>query len=129
MKCIPDRPSEIVSGGYDSAILHFDIGQGSILSRFDIGECIAACLLVLASETHFSYVINPFQPHHHLQRESRFHHRSCSPYLSVHLAFLSPVLQTAEHGLAEAAKSDPTGRRKDHESGKVFGKTMGSGCR
>ncbi|KAI0093977.1 WD40-repeat-containing domain protein [Irpex rosettiformis] len=33
---IPDRPSEIVSGGYDSALLHFDFKQGSILSRLDI---------------------------------------------------------------------------------------------
>ncbi|KAI1794615.1 WD40-repeat-containing domain protein [Ganoderma leucocontextum] len=36
VKFIPDRPNEIVSGGYDSAVLHFDIGQGSILSRYDI---------------------------------------------------------------------------------------------
>ncbi|KAM5532069.1 hypothetical protein V8D89_012224 [Ganoderma adspersum] len=36
VKFIPDRPSEIVSGGYDSAVLHFDIGQGNILSRYDI---------------------------------------------------------------------------------------------
>ena len=27
-----------MSGGYDSALLHFDIGQGNILSRFDISE-------------------------------------------------------------------------------------------
>lgn len=26
----------MVSGGYDSALLHFDTGQGNILSRFDI---------------------------------------------------------------------------------------------
>jgi len=36
VKFIPDRPSEIVSGGYDSALLHFDSNQGSILSRFDV---------------------------------------------------------------------------------------------
>ncbi|RPD66416.1 WD40 repeat-like protein [Lentinus tigrinus ALCF2SS1-6] len=36
VKFIPDRPSELVSGGYDSALLHFDVGQGTILSRFDI---------------------------------------------------------------------------------------------
>lgn len=36
IKFVPDRPSEIVSGGYDSAVLHFDSKQGSILSRFDI---------------------------------------------------------------------------------------------
>ncbi|THH13865.1 hypothetical protein EW146_g6405 [Bondarzewia mesenterica] len=32
---IPDRPGEIVSGGYDSALLHFDLNQGTVLSRFD----------------------------------------------------------------------------------------------
>ena len=53
VKCIPDRPSEIVSGGYDSAILHFDIGQGSILSRFDIGKCTATSRRMPSSETHF----------------------------------------------------------------------------
>ncbi|KAI0723954.1 WD40-repeat-containing domain protein [Cerioporus squamosus] len=36
VKFVPDRPSELVSGGYDSALLHFDITQGTILSRFDI---------------------------------------------------------------------------------------------
>ncbi|OSD08594.1 WD40 repeat-like protein [Trametes coccinea BRFM310] len=36
VKFIPDRPSELLSGGYDSALLHFDIGQGNILSRLDI---------------------------------------------------------------------------------------------
>ncbi|KAI0062311.1 WD40 repeat-like protein [Artomyces pyxidatus] len=35
---IPDRPSEIISGGYDSALLHFDFAQGNILSRHDFGE-------------------------------------------------------------------------------------------
>ncbi|KAI0664646.1 WD40 repeat-like protein [Cubamyces menziesii] len=36
VRFVPDRPSELLSGGYDSALLHFDIGQGGILSRFDI---------------------------------------------------------------------------------------------
>ncbi|KAI9057917.1 WD40 repeat-like protein [Trametes sanguinea] len=36
VKFIPDRPSELLSGGYDSALLHFDISQGNILSRLDI---------------------------------------------------------------------------------------------
>ncbi|KAI0372921.1 WD40 repeat-like protein [Pilatotrama ljubarskyi] len=35
VKFIPDRPSELLSGGYDYALLHFDVGQGSILSRYD----------------------------------------------------------------------------------------------
>ncbi|KAJ6502386.1 WD40-repeat-containing domain protein [Mycena sanguinolenta] len=35
-KFIPDRPREIVSGGYDSCLLHFDFHQGSVLSRRDI---------------------------------------------------------------------------------------------
>ncbi|TDL24850.1 WD40 repeat-like protein [Rickenella mellea] len=33
---VHDRPSEIVSGGYDCALLHFDFGQRTILSRHDI---------------------------------------------------------------------------------------------
>ena len=40
VKFIPERPSEIVSGGYDSALLHFDIAQGNILSRFDISTLV-----------------------------------------------------------------------------------------
>ena len=38
VRFIPNRPSEILSAGYDSALLHFDIAQGSVLSRFDIGK-------------------------------------------------------------------------------------------
>lgn len=38
MRFVPDRPSEILSAGYDSAMLHFDVTQRSILSRFDIGR-------------------------------------------------------------------------------------------
>ncbi|KIK90563.1 hypothetical protein PAXRUDRAFT_831601 [Paxillus rubicundulus Ve08.2h10] len=33
---IPDRPSELISGGYDSTFLHFDFLQGSVLSRDDL---------------------------------------------------------------------------------------------
>ncbi|KAL5635350.1 hypothetical protein ACGC1H_004218 [Rhizoctonia solani] len=33
---VPIRPREIVSGGYDSQLLHFDASTGSILSRLDI---------------------------------------------------------------------------------------------
>ncbi|KAI0333505.1 WD40 repeat-like protein [Cubamyces sp. BRFM 1775] len=36
VRFVPDRPSELLSGGYDSALLHFDVNQGSILSRLDI---------------------------------------------------------------------------------------------
>jgi len=35
VKFIPHRPSEILSGGYDCALLHFDFMQGSLLSRLD----------------------------------------------------------------------------------------------
>ncbi|KAF7304953.1 hypothetical protein MKEN_01209800 [Mycena kentingensis (nom. inval.)] len=35
VRFIPDRPREIVSGGYDSALLHFDYMLGSTLSRRD----------------------------------------------------------------------------------------------
>jgi len=41
VRFVPNRPSELLSAGYDSALLHFDITQGSVLSRFDIGkECL-----------------------------------------------------------------------------------------
>ncbi|KAJ1309518.1 hypothetical protein OPQ81_006292 [Rhizoctonia solani] len=33
---VPIRPREIVSGGYDSQLLHFDASTGSVLSRLDI---------------------------------------------------------------------------------------------
>ncbi|KAJ7709750.1 WD40-repeat-containing domain protein [Mycena rosella] len=36
VRFIPDRPREIVSGGYDSSLLHFDFVQGTVLSRRDI---------------------------------------------------------------------------------------------
>ncbi|KAI0362404.1 WD40 repeat-like protein [Trametes cingulata] len=35
VKFIPDRPGELLSGGYDYSLLHFDVGQGNILSRYD----------------------------------------------------------------------------------------------
>ncbi|KAG2047960.1 WD40 repeat-like protein [Suillus hirtellus] len=38
VKFIPDRPSELVSGGYDSRLLHHDFHQKTILSRFDLGR-------------------------------------------------------------------------------------------
>ena len=38
VKFIPDRPNELISGGYDHALLHFDFKQGTVLSRFDIGK-------------------------------------------------------------------------------------------
>lgn len=37
VKFIPDRPSEIVSGGYDSSLLHHDFHQRTVSSRFDLG--------------------------------------------------------------------------------------------
>ena len=38
MRFVPNRPNEILSAGYDSVLLHFDIIQGSVHSRFNIGE-------------------------------------------------------------------------------------------
>ncbi|TFY71750.1 hypothetical protein EVG20_g1245 [Dentipellis fragilis] len=35
VRFISDRPSELVSGGYDSALLHFDFNQCNTLSRHD----------------------------------------------------------------------------------------------
>ncbi|KIK44880.1 hypothetical protein CY34DRAFT_22799 [Suillus luteus UH-Slu-Lm8-n1] len=37
VKFIPDRPSELVSSGYDSRLLHHDFHQRTVLSRFDLG--------------------------------------------------------------------------------------------
>jgi len=33
VKFVPDRPRELISGGYDTALLHFDYVQGKVLSR------------------------------------------------------------------------------------------------
>lgn len=38
MRFVPNRQNEILSAGYDSVLLHFDVTQGSVLSRFDIGR-------------------------------------------------------------------------------------------
>ncbi|KIY63057.1 WD40 repeat-like protein [Cylindrobasidium torrendii FP15055 ss-10] len=36
VRFIPDRPRELVSGGYDQRLLHFDHQQGSCLSTYDL---------------------------------------------------------------------------------------------
>lgn len=36
VRFVPNRPGELVSGGYDSALLHFDVLQGKLLSRDDL---------------------------------------------------------------------------------------------
>jgi len=38
---IPDRPRELLSGGYDKALLHFDYLQGTTLSQFDLSDGMA----------------------------------------------------------------------------------------
>jgi len=37
VKFIPDRPRELVSGGYDTYLLHFDIVKGRVLTRRQMG--------------------------------------------------------------------------------------------
>jgi hypothetical protein len=37
VKFVPDRPNEIVSGGYDNCVLHFDHSQRTILSKHTFG--------------------------------------------------------------------------------------------
>ncbi|KIM48722.1 hypothetical protein M413DRAFT_15055 [Hebeloma cylindrosporum] len=37
VKFVPDRPRELVSGGYDTTLLHFDFAQGKVLSRRQMG--------------------------------------------------------------------------------------------
>ncbi|KAG6335845.1 hypothetical protein ID866_3235 [Astraeus odoratus] len=36
VRFVPDRPRELVSGGYDSTLLHFDFLQGKLLSQDDL---------------------------------------------------------------------------------------------
>ncbi|KAI0729930.1 WD40 repeat-like protein [Fomitopsis betulina] len=38
VKFIPDRPTELVSGGYDSKLLHHDFQQRTLLSSFDLAQ-------------------------------------------------------------------------------------------
>ncbi|GJE90788.1 WD40 repeat-like protein [Phanerochaete sordida] len=38
VKFVPDRPSELFSGGFDSALIHFDYKQNTVLSRLDIAS-------------------------------------------------------------------------------------------
>lgn len=44
VRFIPSRPSEVVSGGYDSTLLHFDTAQRSVSSRHKIGTRLAVLL-------------------------------------------------------------------------------------
>ncbi|KAI6166955.1 WD40-repeat-containing domain protein [Pisolithus thermaeus] len=36
VRFVPNRPGELVTGGYDSALLHFDVLRGNLLSRDDL---------------------------------------------------------------------------------------------
>ncbi|KAH9930713.1 uncharacterized protein B0H18DRAFT_133165 [Fomitopsis serialis] len=38
VKFVPDRPSELVSGGYDRKLLHHDFQQRTPLSDFDLAQ-------------------------------------------------------------------------------------------
>lgn len=42
VKFVPDRPRELVSGGYDTVLLHFDFAQGKVLSRRQMDPCVTA---------------------------------------------------------------------------------------
>ncbi|KAH7906370.1 WD40-repeat-containing domain protein [Hygrophoropsis aurantiaca] len=59
VKFIPDRPSELVSGGYDSALLHFDFQQGSVLSRFDLSSAPPASGVSMSPPFILSMSISP----------------------------------------------------------------------
>ncbi|TFK92310.1 WD40 repeat-like protein [Polyporus arcularius HHB13444] len=59
VKFIPDRPSELVSGGYDSALLHFDTAQGTILSRLDISAPPPSEGISLSPPFVLSVTVNP----------------------------------------------------------------------
>ncbi|KAF8969646.1 WD40-repeat-containing domain protein [Flammula alnicola] len=48
VKFVPDRPRELVSGGYDTALLHFDFVQGKVLSRRQMDPYVAVGGMSLA---------------------------------------------------------------------------------
>jgi|ERR1700722_5389198 len=52
IKFIPDRPSELVSGGYDQALLHFDFLQCKLVSRRNLGEPPCSMSVVLRAYGH-----------------------------------------------------------------------------
>ncbi|KAF8197518.1 WD40-repeat-containing domain protein [Pholiota molesta] len=48
IKFVPDRPRELVSGGYDTVLLHFDWAQGKVLSRRQMEPYVASGNMALA---------------------------------------------------------------------------------
>ncbi|KAF8559633.1 WD40 repeat-like protein [Imleria badia] len=56
---IPGRPSELVSGGYDYALLHFDFMQGSMLSRDDLTAVLPSSGVSLSPPFIISLSISP----------------------------------------------------------------------
>jgi hypothetical protein len=50
VRFIPDRPSELVSGGYDASLLHFDHVQRSTLSSFKFGLFSPCSLISLQTD-------------------------------------------------------------------------------
>ncbi|PCH37860.1 hypothetical protein WOLCODRAFT_135884 [Wolfiporia cocos MD-104 SS10] len=59
VKFIPGRPSELVSGGYDSALLHYDFAQGRTLSRYDITAAPPSSGISLSPPFILSTAISP----------------------------------------------------------------------
>lgn len=59
LKFVPDRPRELVSGGYDSALLHFDFLQGAVLSRHEIGAIPPSSGISLSPPFILSLAISP----------------------------------------------------------------------
>lgn len=51
MRFVPDRPNEIVSAGYDSALIHHDAQQGSFLSRHDISKAYSERLQITLADS------------------------------------------------------------------------------
>ncbi|KAN0077233.1 WD40-repeat-containing domain protein [Tylopilus felleus] len=59
VRFIPSRPSELVSAGYDYALLHFDFMQGSMLSRDDLMVAPSSSGVSLAPPFILSLSISP----------------------------------------------------------------------
>ncbi|KAH0830620.1 WD40-repeat-containing domain protein [Lanmaoa asiatica] len=59
VRFIPGRPSELVSGGYDYAMLHFDFMQGSVLSRDDLSAAPVSSGVSLSPPFILSLSISP----------------------------------------------------------------------
>ncbi|KAI6099904.1 WD40-repeat-containing domain protein [Pisolithus croceorrhizus] len=59
VRFVPNRPGELVTGGYDSALLHFDVLQGRLLSRDDLRAIAPSSGLAMSPPFILSLGISP----------------------------------------------------------------------